>query len=93
WYLEAGSNGYRFKNGASGTYLGYTKLEQGESLCGRGIPFEWTVTPASKGYQILPAQNQELALQLAGGKRDNGAKICLYRNHGGNYQMWRFDQA
>ncbi|KIO34198.1 hypothetical protein M407DRAFT_240784 [Tulasnella calospora MUT 4182] len=93
WNLEAGSNGYRFRNGASNTYLGYTNLEQGELLCGRGGPVEWTVTPADQGYHIHPAQNQNLVLDLAEGKRDDGAKICLWAKNDGNNQKWRFDQA
>ncbi|KAG9043924.1 hypothetical protein FS837_008984, partial [Tulasnella sp. UAMH 9824] len=88
WTLETGTNGYRIKNGASGTYLGYANLTQGELLVGRAQGPEWTITQADQGYQIHPAQNQNLVLDLAEGKKDDGAKICLWGNGNGNNQKW-----
>ncbi|KAG8894091.1 hypothetical protein FRC01_013168, partial [Tulasnella sp. 417] len=91
WTLESGQSGYRMKNGASGTYLGYNNLEQGELLCGRTQPVEWTVTRADQGYQIHPANNQNLVLDLAEGKREDGAKICLWSNNNQNNQKWNIN--
>ncbi|KAG8892321.1 hypothetical protein FRC00_012268 [Tulasnella sp. 408] len=88
WTLESGTSGYRIKNGASGTYLGYANLTQGELLVGRAQGPEWTITQADQGYQIHPAQNQNLVLDLAEGKKDDGAKICLWGNGNGNNQKW-----
>jgi len=89
WTLESGQNGYRIKNGASGTYLSYTNLTEGELLVGRSQGVEWTVTQADQGYQIHPAQNQNLVLDLASGSKEDGAKICLWGNKNGNNQKWR----
>ncbi|KAG8950033.1 hypothetical protein FRC04_008113 [Tulasnella sp. 424] len=96
WTLESGSNGYRFKNGASGTYLSYANLNQGELLVGKGgpvQPVEWTVTQADQGFQIHPAQNPQLVIDLAEGKKDDGAKICLWDNNNNANQKWNFNRA
>ncbi|KIO16162.1 carbohydrate-binding module family 13 protein [Tulasnella calospora MUT 4182] len=92
WNLEAGSNGYRFRNEASDTYLGYI-LKQDWVLRGLRNPVEWTVTKAGDGYSIRPAQMPKLVIDLANGNRGNNAKICLWSYHGGNNQLWRFESV
>ncbi|KAG8895936.1 hypothetical protein FRC01_012120 [Tulasnella sp. 417] len=93
WTFESGSKGYRIKNGASGSYLGYDGFSEGSLLQGRSQPVEWTVTQADNGYQLHPAQNPGWVLDLAEGKREDGAKICLWSNKNGDNQKWKIDRA
>ncbi|KAG8897822.1 hypothetical protein FRC00_003772 [Tulasnella sp. 408] len=93
WSFESGSRGYRIKNGASGSFLGYDGFSEGSLLAGRSQPVEWTVTQADQGYQIHPADNPGWVLDLAEGKKDDGAKICLWSNKNGDNQKWRLERA
>ncbi|KAG9019722.1 hypothetical protein FRB90_010992 [Tulasnella sp. 427] len=93
WTFESGSKGYRVKNNASGTYLGCGSLNEGELLAGHSQPVEWTVTQDDEGYQLHPAENPQLVIDLAEGKKDDGAKICIWSNKQGQNQKWLIQQA
>ncbi|KAG8910018.1 hypothetical protein FRC00_009015 [Tulasnella sp. 408] len=106
WTFETGTYGYRIKNVASGTYLGFKELpkgkddpatgkppSQGTELAGHSQPVEWTVTQADKGYLIHWAENQELVIDLAEGKTQDGTKIIVWPQHGGDNQKWRIEGA
>lgn len=96
WRFEPGSNGYRLKNVASGTYAGYRSHEQptdGVLLTGNQNPVEWQVKLVDQGHQLHLASNPILVLDLAEGSRVDGAKICLWTNKNGQNQKWRLELA
>jgi len=96
WRFESGSNGYRLKNGASGTYAGYRSDEQptdGVLLTGNQSPVEWQVKQVDQGHQLHLASNPDLVLDLADGSKEDGAKICLWTNKNGQNQKWILELA
>jgi len=91
WDLVPAQNGYYFKNAASGTYLGLNgEGAEGTMICGSLKPVEWQVTQADQGYTVHLASNPNVVLDLAGGGSADGVKICLYNNHSGANQQWKF---
>jgi len=92
WELESGTSGYRLKNGASGTYAGFREdLKEGVLLSGNQQAVEWQLQAAENGsYQIHAATNPTFVIDLAGGTKDNGCKICTWENKSGQNQMWVF---
>lgn len=92
WELIPAQNGYYFKNASSGTYLGFQGAgAEGTMICGSSNPVEWQVNQADQGYSIRLASSPEVVLDLAGGGKDDGVKICLYNNHSGANQQWKFN--
>ncbi|KAG9025586.1 hypothetical protein FRB95_009983 [Tulasnella sp. JGI-2019a] len=92
WELVPSQNGYHFKNAGSGTYLGFQSGggSEGTIVHGSLNPVEWQVTQANQGYSVHLAANPNIVLDLAGGGKDDGVKICLYNNHNGANQQWKF---
>jgi hypothetical protein len=96
WDLESGSQGYRIRNKAAGSYLGFQSHEQvqdGLLLTGNKNPIEWVLKQADQGYQVHLASNENLVLDLASGDASDGAKICLWSNNGQNNQKWNFQRV
>ncbi|KAG8991189.1 hypothetical protein FRB94_011254 [Tulasnella sp. JGI-2019a] len=92
WDLVPAKNGYHFLNSASGTYLGFESGggSEGTLVHGSSRPVEWQVTQANQGYSIRLASSPNIVLDLAGGGNADGVKICLYSDHGGPNQQWKF---
>jgi len=91
WDLIPAQNGYYFKNSASGTYLGFdAEGVEGTKICGSSRPVEWQVNQADQGYTVHLASNNNIVLDLAGGGKADGVPICLYSNHSGANQQWKF---
>lgn len=98
WYIESGQNGYRIKNGASGTYLGYQNAGEGAEIGGYRDAKEFQVNPGpNQNYQFQCATNTNLVMDLVNGVHHgrpvDGAKVVLWTNNNGENQFWRLDKA
>jgi len=93
WQLIPGRNGYKIKNVSSGTYLSFEGAgAEGTIICGHSSnAVEWQISQADQGFQIHLASNPSVVLDLAGGGKADGVKICLYSNHNGPNQQWKFE--
>ncbi|KAG9019723.1 hypothetical protein FRB90_010993 [Tulasnella sp. 427] len=98
WVFEYGNRGYRVRNKASGTYLGYGDLNEGVSISGHKHPFEWVITVEHGRFQFHPVGNDtQLIIDLAEGRREDGAKIFLFPKNNvldnGANQKWRIERV
>jgi len=94
WHVEAGQNGYRFRNHASNTYASFGgNVQEGALLTGKREFDEWVLKQSDLGYQIHSARDENFVLDLAAGSRDNGAKICIWENKSGQNQQWKLEPA
>ncbi|KAG8918369.1 hypothetical protein FRC00_012557 [Tulasnella sp. 408] len=91
WIFESGTDGYRIKNGTSGTYLRSEELAPGSELTCRSASVEWTVTQADKGFMIHTVGESEadLVIELDGG--DNGVRPRVRANKDTDNQKWRIE--
>jgi hypothetical protein len=89
WYIEQGQNGYRLKNGATGTYIGYGSAGEGQNVCGYRDAKEFQVSPGpNNDFQFRAADNSNLVLDLT----DHG-KVLLWSINNGQNQYWKLDRA
>jgi len=93
WELVPGRNGYKIRSVGAGTWLSFQgNGDEGTMICGHSSnAVEWQITQADQGYQIHLASNPNIVLDLAGGGKADGVKICLYSNHNGSNQQWKFE--
>jgi glucosylceramidase len=90
-FIHQGNGNYKIQNVNSGLFLTSEKQSSsnGTKIIQSGSASLWQVLPDGKGaYYLVPAFAAGSAIDLSGGKVENGRKIQLYTNNGTPSQRW-----
>ncbi len=90
WLFRKEGNSYTIQNVSSGLFLSAASLSSGTYLSTGSSPMLWRIELVSEGiYQLIPADNLSVAVDVYGAHTTAGTELLLYNRNSNNNQKYR----
>ncbi len=90
WLFRKEGNSYTIQNVSSGLFLSAASLSSGTYLSTGSSPMLWRIELVSEGiYQLIPADNLSVAVDVYGAHTAAGTELLLYNRNSNNNQKYR----
>jgi hypothetical protein len=90
WIFTKHDNSYFIQNLASGLYLYSSSLTSGSYLSTGASSILWRIEKVNEGiYQLIPAANLSIAVDVYGARVTAGTQLLLYNRNSNNNQKFR----
>lgn len=90
WLFARDGNSYKIQNVSSGLFLSAASLSSGTYLSTGSSPMLWRIELVSEGvYQLIPADNLSIAVDVYGARTSAGTKLLLYNRNSNDNQKFR----
>ena len=89
WIFTKEGNSYKIQNSASGSYLYSNSLTSGTYLSASTSPMLWRIETVTEGvYQLIPAGNLDIAVDVYGARVTAGTSLLLYNRNSNDNQKF-----